>query len=184
MGRSLNSARSSAALVAAIALAAGACETDREHLNDEPDAIGGPRTIEATGVDYRFEDVPETTAVGSGMTFRNASDVEAHQLILITLPEDEVRPVSELAQLSPRELGPTLDHVVGISVAAPGEDGRLVTGELTFDEPGRYALLCLVPTGADPDRFVRSAYDQGLPEVDGGPPHAAEGMYAEVTVED
>jgi hypothetical protein len=128
----------------------GACETDQEHLNVEPDVIEGPQAIEATGVDYRFEDVPDTTAVGSGMTFRNASDVEAHQLILIRLPEDEDRPVTELAQLSREELGPTLDHVVGVSVAAPGEEGRLATGELTFDEPGRYALLCLVPTGADP----------------------------------
>jgi hypothetical protein len=179
----LSDLRWSTALLAALVLAAGACATDQEHINVESDAVDGLQTIEATGIDYVFEDVPETTALGSGMTFQNGSDSEAHQLILMSLPEDEDRPVSELARLSPGELGSTLDHMVGISVAAPGEDGRRVTGELTFDEPGRYALLCLVPTGADPDEVMQAGHDPRPPEIDGGPPHAAEGMYAEVTVE-
>jgi plastocyanin len=183
MWRGLNSTRSSAALMAAVALAAVACETDQEHLNLEPG--GGPQTIEATAVDYAFEGVPETTAVGSGMTFRNTSDVEAHQLLLVDLPASEDRPVSELAQLSPGELEPLLDHVVGVSLATPGEGGRVASGELTLDEPGRYALLCLVPTGADPDEFMQAGQDHGpLPGVEGGPPHTTHGMYAEVTVED
>ena len=183
MWRGRNSTRSSVALAAVLALAAGACETEQQHSNVEPD--DGPQTIEAIGVDYAFEGVPETTAVGSGTTFRNGSEVEAHQLILVDLPEDEDRPVSELAQLSLEELGPILDdHVVGVSVAAPGEGGQLASGELTFDEPGRYALLCLVPTGADPDEFVEAVHGFGsLPEAEGGPPHTAEGMYAQVTVE-
>lgn len=183
MWRDLNGGRWSTAPVAELALTAGSCASDPQYVNSESDAVDGPQTIEATSVDYAFEDVPETTALGSGMTFHNGSDREAHQLILINLPEDEERPVPELAQLSPGELGSTLDHTVGISVAAPGEDGRRVTGELTFDEPGRYALLRLVPTGADPDEFMQAGHDPGLPEVDGGPPHATEGMYAEVTVE-
>ncbi len=41
--------------------------------------------------------------------------------------------------------------LAGVSVAPPEAPGNVVEGELVLDEPGRYALLCFIPTGADPD---------------------------------
>ena len=177
-------ARYPTALMVALALAGAGCEADEEHLDADP-GPDGPGTIEVVGVDYAFEGVPESAAVGSGLTFRNDSDVEAHELVLVALPEGERRPVSEIVQLPPPESGPVLDNEVGVSVAAPEEEGRAVAGELTVDEPGRYALLCTMPIGADPDDVVAAASREGGPgELEDGPPHTDEGMYAELTVEE
>ena len=35
-------------------------------------------------------------------------------------------------------------------VAGPGEDGIPVVGDGTITEPGRYAVICAIPIGADP----------------------------------
>jgi hypothetical protein len=53
-----------------------------------------------------------------------------------------------------------------------------------LSEPGRYAVICAIPTGADPAEYLEAAAEAegGPPEVAGGPPHLAMGMYGEVTV--
>jgi hypothetical protein len=48
--------------------------------------------------------------------------------------------------------------------------------------------VCFIPTGADPDQVMTAmeaaAADPsaGPPQIDGGPPHAAAGMIAELEV--
>jgi hypothetical protein len=69
----------------------------------------------------------------------------------------------------------------------PGAPDPIVAvGDVDLAEPGRYALLCFIPIGADPQEYLDAiaADGGGKPEgVADGPPHFTAGMYAELTVE-
>ena len=87
-------------------------------------------------------------------------------------------------QLPPDELAAFFPLVETVILAPPGAEGIAVEGTGTLTEPGRYAIICAIPTGADPDEYMAAAAESegGPPEVDGGPPHIANGMFAEVVV--
>lgn len=151
-----------------------------------PTATEGGDTLEVTGVDYAFEGVPETVEAGTRLTFTNASEAEFHEMIMFRIPEGEDRPLAELLALPDEEAQQVVGAPLGVSVAMPGEDGQVVEGELIAEEPGRYILLCFIPVGADPEAFAEAMQNPGAgepPQVEGGPPHVTEGMYAEFTVE-
>jgi len=69
---------------------------------------------------------------------------------------------------------------------APGGEVIPAVGDGTLAEPGRYVLICAVPTGVDPDVYLQAAAESGgeqpqIPEA--GPPHLVHGMVAELTVD-
>ncbi len=70
-------------------------------------------------------------------------------------------------------------------VAPPGEAGFPVVGDGSLTEPGRYAIMCFIPIGADPAEYLAAAQaaTSEPPQVAGGPPHFTAGMFAELTVE-
>lgn len=185
-----------AGLALTVGLAAcGDSEDDEEAATSTTAVSEEPTTTEAsgdtvaiTGVDYAFEGVPETVAAGSELTFTNTSAGEVHELVAIRIDDDETRPLEELLGLSEEEAGQVTEFQ-GVSVALPEEDGVVVEGDLVLDDPGSYALLCFIPTGADPqvyrDLFANppAEGEEGPPEVPGGPPHVTAGMVAELTVE-
>jgi hypothetical protein len=78
-------------------------------------------------------------------------------------------------------------HIPGepsmVLVAPPGEDSIVAFGATTL-APGRYLVVCSIPTGADVEEFMRQAQDStgGPPDVPGGPPHFTAGMFAELLV--
>lgn len=166
------------AALCALALSMAACAD-----TDEPSAADdGP--IQITAVDYGYEGLPAEVAVGTEFELTNASSAELHEIVLVRLPDEEERPVSELVQLPPDQLmGLAVPNLVGVSLAPPDADGMVVEGELTVAEAGRYMLLCVIPTGADPDEYLAAAEETegGPPQVDGGPPHIVHGMYGEVS---
>lgn len=147
------------------------------------DVVTGP--VEITATDYAYGNVPERVAAGSSITLSNESAVEVHELVAIRLPDDESRPVDELVALGPEELAAFFPLVEAVIVAPPEAEGVVVEGDATLDQPGRYALICVIPTGADPEEYLQAAAaaDGAPPEVDGGAPHIAAGMYAELLVE-
>lgn len=186
-GRRWGAALAAPSIVLVGALILAACGDD-----DDDNAAGGDaagqETFAITGVDYVLEGVPASMPAGSKLTFTNASDVEAHQLVALRLPDDEQRSVDELVALPQDELFAVFAEEqppAAVLFAGPGEDGFAAVGDGTIDEPGRYALLCFVPVGADPDEYLAAAQEsqEPAPDVAGGPPHAAEGMFAEVSVE-
>ncbi len=150
--------------------------------DDEPDAVEGP--IDITAIDYAYVDVPEQATAGATITLTNDSDKEVHEIIAIRLPDDEERPVSELVQLPQEEVEPLFAGLETVVVAPPTAEGFPVEGTGALTQPGRYALICLIPTGADPDEYLAAAEaaEGGPPEVAGGPPHIVQGMFAELTV--
>lgn len=160
---------------AAAALVATGCGSD-------DDVAEGP--VEIVAVDYAYEGVPESVRSGAEITVVNESDREVHEVVAIRLPDDEERSVEELVGLPPGELAAFFPGVRTVLVAPPGEAGFAVEGSGVLDEPGRYALICVIPTGADPQEYLTAAAEAegGPPQVDGGAPHIAAGMYAELTV--
>jgi plastocyanin len=144
-----------------------------------------PTTVEVRAVDYGFEGLPERVAAGSTFTMVNESAVELHELVAIRLPDDEQRSADELVQLPPEELAAFFPLVEAVVIAPPEATGFPIEGTGTLSEPGRYLIICAIPTGANPDEYMAAAAEAegGPPQVAGGPPHLAVGMYGEVVVE-
>jgi hypothetical protein len=71
-----------------------------------------------------------------------------------------------------------------VLLAEPGGEQIPAVGDGTLTEPGRYLILCAIPTGVDPAVYLKAAAESagGPPQVEGGPPHFVNGMFAEVTV--
>lgn len=153
---------------------------------DEADAAtDGPRQVTVGMSDYGYDGLPAELAAGSTLAVDNTSEDELHELVAIRLPDDEERPAAELVQLPPEEFGGFFPLVETVLLQAPGSDETVpAVGDGTLSEPGRYLVICAIPTGADPQEYLEAAAEseEGPPAVDGGPPHFANGMYAELVV--
>jgi len=179
--------RLAAVLLATVALLA-ACgdDDDSTETGDDATTTEGD-TVTVTGVDYKFEDLPDEIAVGTKVEFKNSSAKEVHEFVAIKIPDSETRPVSELVKLSESEseaifgAGPP---AVGLLAPPGGGETIKTVGDGTFAEAGRYAVVCFIPTGADPAAYLAAAEKStgGPPDVPGGPPHVANGMFAELKV--
>ena len=172
-------------VVAAAGLLAGASWGGAGRAVEVAPVAAGGKAITIMAVDYAFEGVPARVAVGTTVTLANVSTVELHELVAFRIIERERRPVAELIELPEEELfGVFAEEPAMVLIAPPRAPGFAVLGDGTFTERGRYALLCFIPTGADPQAFLAALMtSQGPPRVAGGPPHIALGMFAEVLVE-
>ena len=134
-----------------------------------------------TAVDYAFEGLPEEVPAGTKISLVNEGN-EPHEFVAMLIPADETRPVEELVQLPEEELGAVFGAAEPATVilAATGQTDipGAVVGDGTLTEPGRYAIVCFLPTGSD-DSILES---DGPPPAGEAPPHAAQGMVAELTV--
>lgn len=151
---------------------------------EDPGATEAGPTVEVRAIDYAYEGMPATIALGTQVMMRNDSIGEMHELIAMRLPDDEARPVAELLELPQAELeGMFAGEPAVVIIAPPGEDGFPVVGDGVMREPGRYVVLCAIPTGADPEEYLNAPEGEGPPQVEGGPPHFVNGMWAELLVE-
>ncbi|MEX1038705.1 MAG: hypothetical protein WDZ96_07615 [Acidimicrobiia bacterium] len=144
-----------------------------------------PAQVEVTAIDFAFVGLPERVAAGTTVTLINDSSVELHELVAIRLPDDEERTVEELIG-APGDLASYFPLVTTVLIAPPDEAGVAVEGTGQLNEPGRYAIICAIPTGADPAEYMAAAAEAegGPPDVAGGAPHFVAGMYAELIVEE
>ncbi len=144
----------------------------------------GPRTV--TAADYKFENLPETVSVGTQVRLENDSEKEIHELVAFRLPDTEKRPVGDLVKLPQSDLFALVsDPPAMVLLRAPGNAKQInAVGDGTLTQKGRYLVACFIPTGADPAVFLAAAEASGdaPPQVAGGPPHLAQGMYGEITV--
>jgi len=179
--RTARPVRAALALLASVGLLA-ACAADDGGAEAADD---GPRQVTVSMSDYGYDGLPAELAAGSTLAVENTSGSELHELVAIRLPDDEQRPAAELVQLPPEELQGFFPLVTTVLLQAPGADETIpAVGDGTLAEPGRYLVLCAIPTGADPQEYLEAAAasEEGPPEVEGGPPHFANGMYGEVVV--
>ncbi|CAN5863875.1 hypothetical protein BH23ACT4_BH23ACT4_07420 [soil metagenome] len=143
-----------------------------------------PPQVEVTAIDFAFTGLPSSVAEGTTLTLVNKTSVELHELVAIRLPGDETRSVEELIG-HPEDLASYFPSVTTVLIAPPDETGIAVEGTGQLTGPGRYAIICAIPTGADPAEYMAAAAEAegGPPDVAGGPPHFVHGMYAELVVE-
>jgi len=126
----------------------------------------GYEQLEATGVDYEYEGLPDTIQSGVvAITFHNEGE-ESHEIGLARVNDDVTMSVEELLQL-PEGEADTMIQFAGAAFAEPGESD---TTFLRLD-PGRYGAVCFIPEGTTHDA-------EGA-----GPPHFTLGMFAEFTAE-
>jgi hypothetical protein len=184
--------RLTAAALTATIVTLSACGSDENTssttVDDTVHGVTGHEPVDVTigGVDFGFTDVPDSIPAGSTLELRNSSPTELHELVAFLLPDSERRPVDELVQLPPDQLMPRLGAPVTVVLQAPGSDDQIVAvGDGSLREPGRYLLMCFIPTGVDPQVYLDAAASSGgePPVVPGGPPHFVNGMYAELLVE-
>lgn len=162
--------------------------------DDEPTEVADDadegETLTVTAVDYSYPDVPDEITAGTTITVDNQSDGEVHEVLALRIPDDEERSAEELLQLPEEELAQVVE-VRGAALAPPGgSSADSPVPPLTIEQPGRYLFACLIPTDAPPDEvlqavqeFAESGATEGAPAYpETGPPHAANGMFAEVTV--
>jgi len=156
--------------------------TEGVTTTEEPEEAA---TVEVTAVDYDYEGLPDSVAAGTKLSLTNTSDVEVHELVAFALPDGETRTAEELVQLPESELEGLFAGPPAMVLLAPPGGGEQIpaVGDGTLSEPGQYVLFCAVPVGADPDEFLNAPPGDGPPEVEGGPPHFVQGMYADLTVE-
>lgn len=163
---------------------ASADVTTDESTSSSDAAVGG--TVAITAVDYAFDGVPESVPAGTELTLTNASEEELHEMVVFRVDDDQDMSMDEIIQMAAEESdGPPPEWLTfaGVAVAMPAEEGFAPEGPVVLDEAGRYLLLCFIPTGADPAAFEEAMASGEEPPADGGPPHVAEGMAAELTVE-
>lgn len=182
-----------AALVVGIPMVTAACSDDSVASSSTTASTApaaseasapGHEHVEVTAVDFSFEDLPSTIEAGTRLSLRNKASRELHELVAFRLPDDEKRPVGELLQLPEADLGPMLGAPTTVLLAAPGKDQIPAVGDGTLTEPGRYLVMCSIPTGVDPAAYLKAAAAANgqKPDVAGGPPHFTSGMFAELTV--
>ena len=163
---------------------AGAASTSSTSSTTAAPSTEEPPVVEVSAVDFGFEDLPEEVSAGTRLTLVNTSEVELHELVAARLPDGEDRDLEELVHLPQEELMALIGQPATVLLAAPGGDVIPAVGDGTLSEPGRYLLLCFIPTGVDPAEYLAAAEASGgaPPQVAGGPPHLAHGMYAELSV--
>jgi hypothetical protein len=148
------------------------------------DTVG---VIEIEAVDYSFENLPDSVPAGTRLALTNTANAELHELVAVRLDDGEARPVQELMQLPEAELGAIIGAgpPAAVLLAAPGGAQIAAVGDGTLTEPGRYLLLCAIPSGVAPEVYLEAAAASGgaPPQVEGGPPHFVHGMFAELTVD-
>ncbi len=143
-------------------------------------ACGGDERplVSVIAADYTYRDVPATVDAGTRLGLVNRSDKEVHELVAVRIPDGEARAVAELVK-DPAALSALFGAgpPAVLLIAGPGSDEPgAVGGDGTLRTPGRYLLVCNIPTGTDPGAYLAGRSSPG------GPPHLAQGMFAELTV--
>lgn len=116
-----------------------------------------------TGVDYAFEGVPDRVAAGNTLTFTNASEDEAHEVVAIRIPDDVDLSVAELIALDEAQLDALIPPgpPAAVLIAGPGEEGFAIVGDGTLaeDRNTRKRELVVVHDGNPSFDIVRT--DEG-----------------------
>lgn len=143
-------------------------------------------TKTVTAVDYKFENLPSSVKAGTTLALKNGSTKELHEMVLVKLPDNEKRSAADLVKLPESQLGALFTGPpAAVLIAPPGGAPQIAAvGDGKLTEKGRYLVICSIPTGADPAAYLQAAQSSGdgPPQVPGGPPHLAQGMFGEITV--
>lgn len=142
-------------------------QTADDNIDEYMLAECGFEQIEATGVDYEYEGLPDTVPAGVvAVTLTNEGE-ELHEIGIARINDDVTEPVEQLLALPEEEVFSKLE-LKGVTFVEPGAT------ETTFMrmEEGRYGAACFIPEGTT---------SMEMPGM--GAPHFTMGMFAEFTAE-
>ena len=143
--------------------------------------------MKVTGVDFAYDDLPEKAEVGTVLTLTNESDQGAPRAGRLPPPGIRDPPDVRAGEAARGQLlGLFAGPPAMVLLAPPGGGPRSrpwATGRLK--DAGRYAVVCTIPTGADPAAYLQAAQAgrAARRQVAGGPPHFTQGMFGEIVVE-
>ncbi len=127
----------------------------------------GYEQVEATGVDYEYEGLPDSVPAGVvAVTLTNEGE-ELHEIGIARINDDVTEPIEQLLTLPEEEIFSKLE-LKGVTVVEPGQSE---TTFMRMDE-GRYGAACFIPEGT---------MSMEMPGM--GAPHFTMGMFAEFTAE-
>lgn len=127
----------------------------------------GYEQVEATGVDYEYEGLPDSVPAGVvAVTLTNEGE-ELHEIGIARINDDVTEPIEQLLTLPEEEVFSKLE-LKGVTVVEPGQSE---TTFMRMDE-GRYGAACFIPEGT---------MSMEMPGM--GAPHFTMGMFAEFTAE-
>jgi plastocyanin len=132
--------------------------------------------VTVVGVDYAFEEMPDSVTAGTTLGFRN-DGAELHEMLVFRKNDDVPQSFEELLALPEDE---ALQFVTEKGVAF-AEPGQAAAETVTVDEAGDYLMVCFIPVGTT----TMPSTDPGAsgePSLPSGPPHVAEGMFKTFTV--
>lgn len=180
---SFTSVRRLVATVGAATLILAGCSSAAVTTTTEP---AGRAVVEVTALDFAYAGLPAEVKAGTQFTLVNESASELHEFVAVRLADDDARTAADIVSLPADQLGALFANVSTVLLAAPASDDVIpAVGDGTLTEPGRYVIVCAIPTGADPQEYLAAAAtSEGPPTVDGGPPHFVQGMFGEVLVTD
>lgn len=141
--------------IVVLALVAAACAGQGTQPKGEGKAQAGPTEVQVQSEEYKFGGVPGTLQAGEVTFALENVGQEPHEFGLVRIKSDHS--VEELIQMPPSQSEKLISDV-GSTFAKPGEESSF---EVDL-EAGRYGYACFVETK--------------------GKPHAAMGMYGELTV--
>ena len=118
--------------------------------------------IDVSGIDFGFEGLPTELDAGRvAIRFTNDTSAdEQHELVLMKKADGVTEPATALLDLPEDEL---MAKVVPVAVVFADEPGGQSAALIDL-EPGSYVAVCMIPTSGD------------------GPPHAMNGMIADLEV--
>ena len=127
----------------------------------------GYSVVPVTARDYEFEGVPETVEPGIVMFELTNEGAELHEMVIARIKGKES--VEELLELPEKKA----DKKIVFAGATFASQGETTYAYADIKKPGRYGVVCFLPVGS---------VDEASAESADGPPHAAEGMFAEFEV--
>lgn len=127
--------------------------------------------IEATGLDYSFEGLPETFEAGRVAVLFTNEGAEAHEIAIVRRNDGVTEPFEELLALPEEEAMEKVTFMGGAFASETGSKALLVNDF----EPGDYIAICFVPSGT-------IASGDGEMTEGTGDPHFVHGMQQEFTV--
>ena len=119
-----------------------------------------------TAVDYNFDGAPDELSTGYHVVEFSNEGQEQHEMFALRFNEGTTETIGELFELPEDEVFGKITPV-NATFAPPGGSSAV---SWNLSEPGRYAIVCFIPTGS-----------VGENEGD-GPPHFTQGMVHEFTV--
>lgn len=127
-------------------------------------------SVEATGVDYAFADLPESIEAGRVAILFTNEGAEAHEIAVMRRNDGVTESFEELLALPEEQAMEKVTPVGGAFAPTTGSKGLLV-GDF---EPGDYIAICFVPVGTT---MADGTMTEGT-----GEPHFMQGMQQQFTV--